>query len=156
MGERMTYYAHDLGIVDEPLAVALLKYRQDNRRRVQIPRTPPHTYQELDRPNLISSRTTSGRHMPILDLDFPHHYEQSTADGHSHLYLDVEISNWRWFWLMVALRQAGIIELGFFAWSLRRWGNFVRLPHVKKILPEEDTKPTYGWFFPLRKSRSKS
>lgn len=88
--------------------------------------------------------------MPILDLDFPHHVVQSTSDGHTHLYLDVPISTWRWFWLMCALRYAGVIELGFFVWSIRRRGNFVRLPGVKKGGPAETRKATYGWFFRLK------
>lgn len=150
MTERTDWYAPDLGIVDEPLAVALLKYRQDNRRRIQIPRANPTYVSKLDKPNLVASITKDGRQMPILDMDFPHHIVESTTEGHTHIYIDIPMSNWRWFWLMCALRYAGVIEEGFFAWSLRRGGNFVRVPGTVKENAAESTKPTYGWFFKLK------
>lgn len=143
--ERTYWFARDFNVVDEPLVLSLLKYRQKKNRR----RTHPSEI-----PNLISSITYDGKQMPILDLDFPHHHVESSTDGHTHLYIDVPMSKFRWFVLMCALRFAGVIELGFFVWSLRRGGNFVRLPGVlKKTTGPEAVKPTYGWFFRLRKSR---
>jgi hypothetical protein len=127
---------------------SLIEYRLDqDRLRVDNIYAKPDV--RLFDANLISSRTDDGRHMPILDLDFPHHFEESSTEGHTHLYIDVPMSRIRWSILMWALWQAGVIELGHFVWSIRRGANFVRLPGVAKT-DEENTKPSYGWFFKLR------
>jgi hypothetical protein len=153
MTVRTLWFAPDLGIVDEPLWKALVTYRQNNRERVQTPRKFPTYMPDLKAPNLVSSRTTDGRQMPILDMDFPHHFEESSTPGHHHLFIDRPMTNRQWFVLMCALRYAGVIEEGFFAWSIRRWGNFVRLPGVLKEKPEEFVKPTYGWFRKLKDAK---
>lgn len=138
---RTHWYSHDLEIHDEPLALSLLKYRQKkNRIRVGISGWLP---------NLISSKTTDGRQMPILDLDFPHAYVPSTQPGHGHLYLNVPISNFRFFLLMTGLFLGKQIELGYYIWSLRRGGNFVRTTTTKKTKAEAGYY-TYGWFKKLR------
>lgn len=143
MTGRTFWQAGDLGISDEPLAVSLVKYRQKkNRTRVR-------SLEGRGEPNLVASITTDGKQMPILDMDFPHRLLPSTTPGHTHLYIDVKMSKWRWFWLMCALKYAGVIELGFFVWSIRRGGNFVRLPGVQKTAAESP-KANYGWFFPLK------
>lgn len=152
MTKRTYWYAEYLGIEDEPLALSLLKYRQKkNRRRVLWFDTPPWAESTFDpRPNLISSMTDDGRQMPIIDLDFDHAVVKSTSNGHAHLYLNVPISKFRWFCLMTGLYLGKQIEMGFYVWSLRRGGNFVRIPEVSKKTEQEFTKPTYGWFFKLR------
>lgn len=82
--------------------------------------------------NLISSRCPDGQHMPVIDLDVPHRLIPSTTEGHGHLYLDVRMPWWRYVILLYGLRQAGVIERGFFWWSLRRGATFVRRPGVRK------------------------
>jgi len=139
MAERTRWYASSLTIKDEPLVKSLWEYRQENDRVLT----------KGDEANLISSLTDEGTHMPIIDLDFPHHFEQSTTSGHSHLYIDVEMSRLRLFVLLWALYFAGVIELGHFVWTLRRGASFVRIPGVQKT-KEENTKPTYGWFRKLK------
>lgn len=126
---------------DGPLLLQLLRYRLRHDRD-EVTALP-------DWANLVSSRTTSGKHMPILDLDFPHTVIDSTTSGHKHLYLDREIAHWRWLVLMIGLRVGHVIEPGFFVWSLRRGANFVRLPGTEK--QEQDSiKPTFGWLFRQR------
>jgi hypothetical protein len=144
---RTLWFAPDLGIEDEPLIVSLWKYRQwKNRYQVdEGSRNQPY-----DEPNLVSSLTEGGKQMPILDLDYEHHMVSSTSEGHTHFYIDTPMSKWRWFVLMCALRYAGVIELGFFVWSIRRGGNFVRLPGVSKRGDNETRKATYGWFRRLK------
>lgn len=88
-----------------------------------------------------------------VQIDVDHRYIPSTHSGHGHLYLDVELSNWAWFLLMVRLYRAGLIELGYFAWGLRRWGNFVRRPGISKSEEESSVTYSYGWLFKLRSSR---
>ena len=136
---RTTWFASSLAIQDEPLILSLLKYRLLKDRQ------PSVAYK-----NLVSSKTEAGTHMPILDIDIPHLVEESSTEGHSHLYLDVEMSHWRWVALMIGLRISRVIEPGFFIWSMRRGQNFVRLPEVRKRGEDEWTKPTYGWFFKLK------
>lgn len=153
MPSRTYWRAEDLAIKNEPLIKSLIEYRQKkNRKQVREVSEPGDSTPRWDpEPNLISSLTHDGKQMPIIDMDFPHHYEASTSDGHSHLYVDIPMSRWRWFVLMCALRYTGVIELGFFVWSLRRGANFVRLPGVKKVDGAESVKPEYGWFWKLRK-----
>ena len=137
---RTEWVAHDLKIKSEPLLASLLKYNLHEDR---------HIARETAA-NLVSSRTTSGKHKPILDLDFPLRLEPSTTEGHYHLYLDgPEISWWRYAALLTGLYLAGVIEMGFFVWSLRRKGTWVRKPGVKKT-SEESTKSEYGWIFRQR------
>lgn len=152
---RTLWYAHSFRIKDEPLAKSLIEYRlKEDRELMSVGPGPSTQGGKHGFPNLISSLTTDGKHMPILDLDFPHRVEPSTTPGHSHLYLDVPISKWRWFVLMSALRFAGVIELGFYVWSIRRGANFVRLPDLEKTGEEEFVKPRYGWFFKLKERKN--
>jgi hypothetical protein len=198
---RTLWYAPDLSIVDEPLLWAMVKYRQSNRTQLPQPRSK-HMPLPAE-PNLISSKTESGKQAPILDLDFahdyyrseavpargflrfpkiswtreqelqaafnrlgisdhaslygnvqidvPHHYVKSTQEGHGHLYIDVEMSNWKWFRLMVAFYRSGTIERGYFAWGIRRWGNFVRRPGIAKEPKDIGGKYSYGWLFKVKK-----
>lgn len=141
MSERTPWISWDLSVVDEPLILALLKYRQKNNR---------YQIDSLES-NLISSMTYDGKHMPIIDLDFPHHYVPSTHEGHGHLYLDRAISRWRWVILMIGLYIGRQIELGYFIWSLRRGANFVRIEGVDKQPGPESGSYTYGWFRKLKK-----
>lgn len=138
-GERTYWRAPDLGIKNEPLIVSLLTYRQKKNRR-QVPATSPYA-------NLLSSKTTTGKQKPIIDLDFEFEIKPSSTPGHYHLYLNHEISNFRFLVLMAALWFAGVVEMGYAVWSIRRMGNFVRPPGVMKQPGEETTKPAYGWLF---------
>ena len=136
---RTFWKAPDLSIVDEPLLVSLVKYRM-KKDRSQAP---------LEEANLVSSITTDGRQMPVLDLDFPHTYVPSSTEGHGHLFFDVPISRFRWFALMTGLLLGKQIEMPFYVWSLRRGGNFVRIDPVKSGEAEQ-TKYTHGWLFKRR------
>jgi len=91
-------------------------------------------------------------HGPILDLDFPHRYVPSTTPGHGHLYLNQPIRRWRQIVLLWGLYIGKVIEPGFFWWSLRRGGTFVRRPGVQKTEDERAVEFTYGMFFKRRKS----
>lgn len=153
MTARTYWYAPDLGIENEPLAMSLLKYRQEKNRTLTS-LTPELQGGSYGFPNLVSSITTDGKQMPIIDLDFDHAHVESTSEGHAHLYLNVPISRWRWTALMVGLYLSKQVELGYFVWSIRRGGNFVRVDSVKKAGHRETDKPNYGWFFKLKKPES--
>lgn len=143
MPERKTWHVDHLDIVDEPMLLSLVKYRQYADRQPS----------ETDA-NVVSSHVVGTRlHAPIIDLDFPHRYVPSTTPGHSHLYLDVPISRWRLFVLLQGLYVGGVIEKGTFYWSLRRGGTFVRREGVKKTAEEASVSYTYGLLFKLRRKR---
>lgn len=137
---RTYWLAPDLGIRDEPLLLSLLRYRRSTDRW----RTSPEDA------NLVSSITPDGKQLPILDLDFAHVVRESSTSGHHHLYIDVPMSKLQWTILMLALYHAGVVELGFVVWSLRRGGNFVRKPGLKKQSGSESTYSEYGWLFKRR------
>lgn len=124
MSKRTIWFAPKLGIEDEPLIVSLIKYKRSEDRWPSS--VPEHG-------NLVSSITDDGRQMPILDLDFDHAHVESTSTGHAHLYLNVPIPNWRWRALMLGLFLGKQIELGFFVWSIRRGGNFVRAGETPSV-----------------------
>jgi hypothetical protein len=143
-GMRTYWFAEDLTRLpkDEPFLFSLAKFRlHKDRYMVESPALA----------NLISSKTRSDTQRPIIDLDFPHTYVPSNTPGHAHLYLNKEISQWRWFILMVGLYIGGVVDKGGFWWTLRRRSNFVRLPGVLKDDTLESPTLSYGWLFKRRK-----
>jgi hypothetical protein len=83
--------------------------------------------------NLISSRIKgTSRHRPIIDIDFPAMLVPSSTEGHSHLYLDKELTKDQMERLLEVLHEVGIIADG----NLNQWERFkavfLRLPWVKK------------------------
>lgn len=142
---RTFWYSHDLSIKNEPLIISLIQYRQkQNRHEVD-----PHT----EFPNLISSRTEDGRQMPIIDLDFNFRIEESSTPGHYHIYLDVPMGRVKFTALMLVLWWTHCVEMGYAVWSIRRMGNFVRLPGTEKQPGAESVYPEYGWIFKLKDRR---
>lgn len=142
-GVRTYWYAPDLSIKNEPLAKSLLTYNMKKDRTQAATVLLPTDVQ----PNLVSSQTTDGEQMPILDVDVPFKIEPSHTPGHAHFYFDVKISWWRWVIFLFGCKVAGIIEKENFWWSLRRGGTHVRLPGVVK---EDSEKPEYGWLWRKR------
>lgn len=139
---RRTWRVNHLDIVDEPMALSMLKYRQYEDRH-------PADMEA----NVVSSHWAKGEHLPIIDLDFPHEYVPSTTPGHAHLYLNRPIKRWRMVILLWGLYVGGVIEKGYFLWSLRRGGTFVRRVGVRKTREEEMVTYTHGMFFKIRRRR---
>lgn len=73
-------------------------------------------------------------HRPVLDLDIPHHLVESSTDGHSHLYLDIDLTWEDYKKLLSVLEEVGIIQKGFYDSAIRNEASAVRLPWVKKEL----------------------
>jgi hypothetical protein len=149
---RMKWWGFRLDVVtDEPFWKALLKYRAKKDREYGW----ATWHQGNAEHSLVSSNVEAqdfpragdglykwkplSRQLPIIDLDKPHRYIP-TSDGHAHLYLETETSRWRWWLLMLGLYVSGNIEKGFFWWSLRRGGNFVRQPGAFKPKPVEEVE----------------
>lgn len=90
--------------------------------------------------NLVSSKlsdpmwgSSGTRHAVLLDLDVPAYLVPSTRAGHSHLYIDVAVPEDRYFNLLDALAECGVIENGYASASKKKGGTFLRLPWVKKV-----------------------
>jgi hypothetical protein len=76
-------------------------------------------------------------HALLLDLDVPAWLVPSSSQGHSHLYVDVRIPQPKFFALLDALADAGVIQPGYANSSKGRGGTALRLPWIKK--PTEPT-----------------
>lgn len=72
------------------------------------------------------------RHAILLDLDVPAWLIESTTPGHSHLYIDVDVSEPLYFELLDLLAKMRVIEPGYARASKMKGGTFLRLPWVKK------------------------
>lgn len=83
-------------------------------------------------PSPWGSRDERKLHAVLLDLDVPAYLVPSTQPGHSHLYIDVAVEEERYFNLLDALAQCGVIEFGYAAASKKKGGTFLRLPWIKK------------------------
>lgn len=82
---------------------------------------------------LVSSQIAGSQlHAPALDLDVPAYLVQSSTPGHSHLYLDVPMSWWRYRLMLWALALAGVLEPGYYKASVRRRASYLRRPGVTK------------------------
>lgn len=138
--ERLIWRADLRAGKDEPLFLALIKYRMKKDRWPD-----PNG-------NVVSSYLKDSKlHAPALDLDGAHFHIDSSTPGHAHLYLP-PMKRWRMFVMLWGLRVGGVIEQGNFWWTLRRGGTFVRRPGIRKM-EGEHIPYTYGMFFKIRKSK---
>lgn len=81
------------------------------------------------------------RHRPVLDIDIPATLVPSSTPGHSHLYLDVELSWPAYQKLLDALAEVEIIEPGYAKASKARGFSAVRLPWVRKPSSADQETP---------------
>lgn len=82
---------------------------------------------------LVSSeQLENDGHLPVLDLDIPHHYVPSTTPGHGHLYLDTPLTTFEYGELLEVLQRLRIIEPGFRQGFIERGATFARLPWIFK------------------------
>jgi hypothetical protein len=92
----------------------------------------------------------TGKHKPVLDIDFPAELIASSTPGHFHLYLDKELDWPTYKALLRALADAGIIERGYYYASVERGYTAARLPWVRKedaptdSAEEESPRPARG------------
>lgn len=81
---------------------------------------------------VASSQTHDGMHRPALDIDIPARLVPSSTPGHSHLYLDVDLTWEKYRRLLEVLDEVGVIEKGYTYVAMEREATFVRLPWIKK------------------------
>lgn len=119
---RKLWYSPEL---DDP--EVNVNYADDNRYEVM-------TYDEA---NLVSSNDSmsfdTGKHLPVLDIDFDAHLEPSTTAGHYHLYLNKRLSWENYVKLLDVMQEVGLLEQGFVKLSKERRGTFARKPGHKKV-----------------------
>jgi hypothetical protein len=91
-------------------------------------------------PNLVSSRTLTGDHLPIFDFDFPCRLIESSTPGKFHLYLDgPTVSPLAWNRVLTALAAAGLVQEGWIGHMNDPVKSvFLRLPGVKKSQKQID------------------
>jgi len=89
--------------------------------------------------NLVSSLTTSGRHMPVIDIDLPIRVVPSKTPGHSHLFIDVEFDQDTYFNLLRNLSYVGLVEENYVLASEAAGMSFVRLQPEKRPERGENT-----------------
>jgi hypothetical protein len=93
--------------------------------------------------HLVSSMVEPGVHMPVLDIDFPAQLVPTSTPGHFHLYLDIDMDWETYVGLLNALCDAGVIQPGYYANSVRRGASYARLPEKPKHL-EKEGHPLHG------------
>lgn len=81
---------------------------------------------------LVSSKLEDGQHAPALDVDLPCRLVGSSTPGHFHLFIDKPMSWRRYRAILKALKNAGIIEPGYYDVSVKRRMTMLRLPHIRK------------------------
>lgn len=82
--------------------------------------------------NLILSEVAPDTHTVMLDLDIEAQLIPSTTPGHSHLYIDRQLSWEQYKTLLTALAEAGIISNGYKEASFAKGATALRVPWVKK------------------------
>lgn len=92
---------------------------------------------DIGKANLVSSEIRPGVHMPVIDLDYPAVLIASSTVGHSHLYIDKELTWVQYKALLDGLHGAGLIQTAWHDNALRDKRSYVRLPHIRKPKPSD-------------------
>ena len=86
--------------------------------------------------NLVSSSCTDGSHAPVIDLDHRARLVQSSTPGHSHLYIDENMSWKQYRALLTGFFRCGLIDASVYWRSLDREATYVRPPWTQKTTEE--------------------
>ena len=82
--------------------------------------------------NVVGSLCQDGFHRPVIDIDHNVQLVPSSTLGHYHLYLGVPMEKERYFKLLHALVDAGVVSSFYVKAADVRGQTFVRLPGVRK------------------------
>lgn len=88
-------------------------------------------------------------HKPLLDIDMPARLIPSSTPGHHHLFIECEMTWSQYGKLLLALAEAGILEMGYVRASLQRGYTAVRLPWIKKGDMSEQAQGQQGIYAEL-------
>jgi len=78
--------------------------------------------------NVVSSLLTNGKHAPAIDIDLPIHVMPSRTPGHSHLYIDHELTWEQYLSLLRAFVDVGLVEAGYYEAAKVRGTTLLRVP----------------------------
>lgn len=92
-----------------------------------------------------SSGANVDGHYPLIDLDIPAYLIPSTTPGHTHLYIDKKVPQEKYWALLRAMVDAGLVEGGYVNASEARGFTAARLPWIKKDETPEDVKQPDIW-----------
>lgn len=100
-----------------------------------------HTVADVDTATAFSSKIKGSETTALaLDIDLPAVLLPSSTPGHSHLYIDHEMTWDDYAEVLTVLGSVGILEPGYVAASLARKATLLRLPWVTKSNTPTDTK----------------
>lgn len=98
----------------------------------------------VEEADLIGSKVSNAvmgyeaMHKPVIDVDVPVRLVPSSREGHSHLYIDTELTASQYGELLDVLVKVGLVERGVQAGYETRGATYVRPPWVKKRECVED------------------
>ena len=90
--------------------------------------------------NIVTSEYDEGddypgairQHMPVLDVDIPVQLVPSTNVGHYHLYFGIAVAEEKYWAMLDAMTDAGVVQAAWVDASKNRGYSAVRLPWIKK------------------------
>lgn len=92
----------------------------------------------LEEAEAVSSIIAPGRHAILLDIDVPAWLIESSTEGHSHLYVDVECAEEDYFAFLDACAKVGLLEAGYVSACKERGATSLRLPWIRKRTELDD------------------
>lgn len=130
---RMQAYPHWFKVCQDLHAAVVNFYAKDSdsiegapEERVLKDQVPLHEA------TAVGSRTSTGYHQPMFDLDVPHVYVPSTTEGHGHLIFRKRISWSSYLHVMQAMADVGLLEKGFVDAARSRGEAWLRAPWIAK------------------------
>lgn len=89
----------------------------------------------IEQANIVTSDIGHNFHYPVLDIDFEAFLVPSSTEGHYHLYLNKMVPWRKYKRVLKAMKEAGLIEDGFYRAAIKRGYTSTRLPWIKKETP---------------------
>lgn len=88
---------------------------------------------DIDLANIVTSRVdgVAEVHFPVIDIDFPCTLVESSPGKH-HLYIDHPVAEHKYWAMLQAMADAGIVQQAYVGASRARGFSCARLPWVKK------------------------
>ncbi len=95
--------------------------------------TNPITTAEITESNVVTSRLKDiDHHKVVIDLDMDAALIPSSTPGHYHLIIDKTMPWFDYQMLLGSLRDAGLIQEGYYKASIQRGASVIRTPWTKK------------------------
>lgn len=93
---------------------------------------PNSNESDYSKANLVTSRTMTLLHLPVIDIDLPCKLEPSTSDNCYHLYINKEVKWEDYIEMLQAMAKCGIVQQGWVNATVHRGYSAVRKPGHKK------------------------